>query len=302
VEILSGLYRGHTTGAPLCLLVRNTNVESRSYDEIDGRPRPGHADYVALGKYGGFNDPRGGGRFSGRITVGYVMAGAVARKLLGTLGVTVLAHTVDIGGVKAAPQSLETIRAQAPGDPLRCADPEASLRMARLIQEVKQSGDSLGGVVEGIALNVPVGLGEPVMDTLEGDLAKALFAIPAVKAVEFGAGFAVAAMRGTANNDPFLVQDGGVVTATNNAGGILGGLSSGMPIIVRAAIKPTPSIAVPQKTVNISKMQEVSITVPGRHDICIVPRAAPVVEAMMAVVLVDFALRSGALPHLMKRR
>jgi chorismate synthase len=302
VEVLSGLYREHTTGAPLCLWVRNTNIDSGAYEKTAGLPRPGHADYTAFCKYGGWNDVRGGGRFSGRVTVAYVMAGAVAQQLLVGLGVTVTAHVTAIGTVKATPQDPTRIKVQAEGDPLRCADPEASASMARLIEEVRQSGDSVGGIVEGIAFNLPAGLGEPVIDTLEGDVAKALFAIPAVKAVEFGEGFAAAAKRGSENNDAFRVRDGRVVTATNHAGGILGGLSSGMPLIVRAAVKPTPSLPRPQDTVDLNNMTDTSLSVTGRHDICIVPRAVPVVEAMIAIVLCDFALRAGVLPRVLKRR
>jgi chorismate synthase len=172
--------------------------------------------------------------------------------------------------------------------------------MTGLIAGVKEAGDSLGGVIEGIARNVPVGLGEPVFDALDGDLAKALFAIPAVKGVEFGSGFTAARQRGSQNNDPFILQDGKVVTATNNAGGILGGISSGMPVVVRVAVKPVSSIAIEQDTVDIQEMAKASIKVGGRHDVCIVPRAVPVVEAMMAITLCDFALRAGLLPRVIK--
>jgi chorismate synthase len=251
-------------------------------------------------KYGGFNDWRGGGRFSGRITAAFVMAGAVAGKLLDTIGVEIVAHTVEIGGIVAKPVEFDEIKKRVENDPLRCADPAASKKMAELINEVKQAGDSLGGIIEGIARNVPVGLGEPVFDNLDGDLAKALLAIPAVKGVEFGAGFAAARKKGSENNDLFIIQDGRIVTATNNAGGILGGISSGMPMVVRVAVKPTSSIAREQETVDIQKMESTRIKIEGRHDACIVPRAVPVVEAMMAVTLCDFALRAGLIPRVIK--
>jgi chorismate synthase len=300
VEILSGVSDGFTTGAPICLLVRNQDIDDSDYEEIRLRPRPGHADYTAYLKYGGYSEWRGGGRFSGRITATFVMAGAIAKKLLGTIGTEVIAHTVEIGGIVARPMEFEKIKKNVAADSLRCADREASRKMARLIAQAKKDGDSLGGVIEGFARNVPAGLGEPVFDNLDGDLAKALLAIPAVKGVEFGAGFAAARKKGSENNDPFTIKEGRIATATNNAGGILGGISNGMPVVVRVAIKPTPSIALEQDTVDIKTMKGTRIQVGGRHDACIVPRAVPVVEAMMSVTLCDFALMAGAIPRVIK--
>jgi chorismate synthase len=301
VEILSGVSESFTTGAPICLLVRNEDTDDRDYESTRHTPRPGHADYTAFVKYGGFNDWRGGGRFSGRITASFVMGGAIARKLLATIGVEVLAHTVEIGGVVAAPVNLETIKERAGSDPLRCADPAASQQMAGFIEAARRAGDSLGGIVEGIALNVPAGLGEPVFDNLDGDMARALLAIPAVKGVEFGDGFRAARARGSENNDAFIIKDGRVATSTNHAGGILGGISSGMPIVIRVAFKPPASIAKEQATIDLRRMESTTIKVVGRHDACIVPRAVPVVEAMMAVTLADFALRAGAIPGVLNR-
>jgi len=300
VEILSGVSDGFTTGAPICLLIWNRDIDDSDYERIRFRLRPGHADYTAYEKYGGFNDWRGGGRFSGRITATFVMAGAIAKKLLDLIGTEIIAHTVAIGGIEAKPVEFDEIKRKVEGDSLRCADPAASRQMVQLIERAKEEGDSLGGVVEGIARNVPVGLGEPVFDNLDGDLAKALLAIPAVKGVEFGAGFSVAHKRGSENNDPFLIKDGKIITATNNAGGILGGISNGMPVVVRAAIKPTSSIAREQETVDIKNMEGSSISVRGRHDVCIVPRAVVVVEAMLAVTLADFALRAGLIRRIIK--
>ena len=293
VEILSGVFNGHTTGAPVCLLIRNKDIDSSEYEKMRFLPRPGHADYTAFIKYGGFNDFRGGGRFSGRITASFVMAGAVAKKLLGLIGVEILAHTVAIGGIKARQRALDEIKENINQNPVKCADLRAAEEMARAVEQAREKGDSVGGIIEGIALNVPVGLGEPVFDTLEGDLAKALFAIPAVKGVEFGSGFTAAGRRGSENNDPFTIKDGKIVTMTNNAGGILGGISNGMPIVVRVAVKPAPSIAQNQETVDIKKMESARLVVKGRHDACIVPRAVPVVESMVAVTLCDFAMRAG---------
>ena len=300
VEILAGIFKGTTGGAPICLLLWNKDVDSSEYEKMRFLLRPGHADYLAFIKYGGFNDFRGGGRFSGRITATFVMAGAIAKKLLNLIGVEVLAHTVEIGGIKARPKEFDEIKENIDQNPLRCADLAAAEEMAGAIERVKAEGDSLGGIIEGIARNVPVGLGEPVFDTLDGELTKALFAIPAVKGVEFGSGFSAAGRKGSENNDPFTVRDGKIATVTNNAGGILGGISNGMPIAVRVAVKPTSSIAKTQQTVDIKNMETTTLSVKGRHDVCIVPRAVVVVESMMAVTLCDFALRAGLLPRVIK--
>ena len=300
VEILSGVFNRHTTGAPICLLIWNEDIDSSEYEKTKFLPRPGHADYTAFVKYGGFNDFRGGGRFSGRITATFVMAGAVAKKLLNRIGVEVLAHTIEIGGIKAGTKVPDEIRRNVEKNPLRCADLKAAKEMERLIGQARGEGDSVGGIIEGLALNMPVGLGEPVFDTLEGNLAKALFAIPAIKGVEFGSGFSAAGKRGSENNDPFTIKDGRIVAVTNNAGGILGGISNGMPIVVRVAVKPTPSVAIKQATVDLKKERNASLEIKGRHDACIVPRAVPVVEAMMAVTLGDFALRAGLIPRIIK--
>ncbi len=300
VEILSGVFNRHTTGAPICLLIWNKDVDSSEYEKARFLPRPGHADYTAFVKYGGFNDFRGGGRFSGRITATFVMAGAVAKKLLNLIGIEVLAYTIEIGGIKARTKGLDEIRANIERNPLKCADLEAAKEMAKVIGKAREEGDSVGGIIEGMALNVPVGLGEPVFDTLEGELAKALFAIPAVKGVEFGSGFSVSGRRGLENNDAFTINNGKIVTITNNAGGILGGISNGMPIVFRVAVKPTPSISKNQETVDIKQKQNASLAVKGRHDTCLVPRAVTVVESITAMTLVDFAMRAGLIPEVIK--
>lgn len=299
VDILSGIFNGYTTGAPICLVVWNKDADSSSYEKIRALIRPGHADFTAFMKYGGFNDYRGGGRFSGRVTAGFVMAGAIAKKLLKTIGIEVLAHTVEIAGIKAGNTGLPAIRS-ADKNQLKCADAITTEKMLQAIEQARKEGDSLGGAIEGIALNVPIGLGEPVFDTLEGDMAKALFAIPAVKGVEFGAGFTAAKMKGSENNDSFNLKNGKVITMANNAGGILGGISNGMPIVVKVAVKPTPSIGRKQSTVNIDKMKNVELEIKGRHDACIVPRAVPVVSAMMAVTLCDYALRARLIPEVLR--
>jgi len=303
VEILSGTFNGFTTGAPICTLVWNKDVIPGEYDLIKDTPRPGHADYPARIKYGSFNDYRGGGRFSGRITVAFVMAGAIAKKLLDLFGVEVLAYAIEIGNVKLRKSlAIEEIRRNTYKTAVRCPDVESAKEMEEAILKAKREGDSVGGIVECTALNVPVGVGEPLFNSLDADLAKMLFDVPAVKGVEFGAGFKAARLRGSENNDPFAIRGGKIVTLTNNAGGVLGGLSSGMPIVVRAAIKPTPSISKEQKTVDLSKMEETIIEVRGRHDPCIVPKAVPVVESAVAIVLADHMLRAGFIPKVLRGR
>ena len=300
VEILSGTYDGFTTGAPICALVWNKQVISGDYDSIKDKPRPGHADYPARIKYSGFNDYRGGGRFSGRITVAFVIAGAVAKKLLEFFGVEVLAYTTGIGEVRlGTTPSLEDVRENTYGSAVRCPDPDMAEEMKETILRAKKEGDSVGGIVECVASNLPVGVGEPIFDSLDAEIAKMLFDVPAVKGIEFGAGFEASKLKGSENNDPYVIRNGEIEALTNNAGGILGGLSSGMPLVVRVAVKPTSSISKEQKTVDLSKMEETTIQVQGRHDPCIVPKAVPVVEASVAVVLVDQLIRAGCIPKVL---
>jgi chorismate synthase len=299
-EILSGIFNDFTTGAPICALVRNQDARPADYDHIKDTPRPGHADYPARIKYGGFNDYRGGGRFSGRITIAFIVAGAVAKKLLRLCNIKVLGYTQAIGDVALGQQpSLEEIDARTYKSPVRCPDVKASERMERAILKARERKDSLGGVVECLASSVPVGIGEPVFDSLDADLAKLLFNIPAVKGVEFGAGFKAARWTGSRNNDPYVLSQGKIVTVTNNAGGVLGGISSGMPVRVRVAFKPTPSIARKQRTVDLTAKEERSLQITGRHDACIVPKAVPVVEAAVATVLCDHLLRAHIIPKVL---
>ncbi len=300
IEFFSGVFEGRTTGAPICLIIWNKNIDSSEYERTKYLARPGHADYPAFIKYGGFHDYRGGGRFSGRITAGFVMAGAIARKLLELISIDIIAHTVEIGGVTASQQSFEDIKEKSRSNEVNCADPQAVRQMMDAIRKAGMEGDSIGGIIEGLAINVPVGLGEPVFDTLEGDLAKAMFAIPAVKGVEFGSGFAAARKKGSENNDPYMMEGDKVITLSNNSGGIAGGISNGMPLVLRVAVKPTPSISKSQPTVNLKTKENTSLEVRGRHDTCIVPRAVPVVEALMAVTLCDFAIRGGFIPPVIK--
>jgi chorismate synthase len=303
VEVLAGIFNDFTTGAPICTLVWNKEVISDVYEQIKDTPRPGHADYPARIKYGGFNDYRGGGRFSGRTTVAFMMAGAVAKKLLGLFNVEVLAYAIEIGKVKVKKKlKIEEIRRNTYKSAVRCPDLESTKAMKEAILKAKNEGDSVGGIVECVALNVPVGVGEPIFDSLDADIAKMLFDVPAVKGVEFGAGFKATQLKGSENNDAYAIRGGKIVTLTNNAGGVLGGMSSGMPILVRAAVKPTSSISKEQKTVELSKMEETPIRVRGRHDPCIVPKAVPVIESAVAVVLADHMLRAGIIPKVLQEQ
>ena len=302
VEILSGVFNGFTTGAPICMLIWNKDSDSRSYEMIKNIPRPGHADYPALVKYGGFADYRGSGRFSGRLTATLVMAGAVAQKLLrSTLGIETVAYTTEIGGVKAANITSGNIPFRYNNE-VRCPDSEAAQKMKDAIMQARRDGDSLGGIIECVSTGLPVGLGEPIFASLESDLSKALFSIPAVKAVEFGSGFAGSKRRGSENNDLYFIEGDRVVTKSNNSGGILGGLSNGMPVVMRVAFKPAASIAKTQETLDISTSEQASLNVPGRHDPCVVPRAPPVVECVVSMVLADHAIRAGLIPPVLKKK
>jgi len=281
VEILSGVFEGRTTGTPISLAIFNKDAHSKSYDHLRDIFRPGHGDITYLKKYG-IRDHRGGGRASARETAARVAAGAVARLLLRRHGVTVTAYTIALGGVRAEKRDLEEITANR----LFCPDAAAAEAMERRVAEVKRRGDTLGGVVEILAGNCPPGLGEPVFDKLDGDLAGALMSIGAVKGVEIGAGFAAAEMTGSENNDPITPEG----FAGNNAGGILAGISNGDDIIVRAAVKPIPSIARRQQTINLEG-EPVTIKIGGRHDISAIPRIIPVCEAMVCLTLADHLLR-----------
>jgi len=303
VEILSGVYRNKTTGAPLCMLIWNSDQRSSDYERFVSIPRPGHADYPASVKYSGHNDYRGGGRFSGRITAGFVMAGAVALKLLkDLLGIKIIAYTDELGGVKADISGLsqEQLEKNRYSNEVRCPDLTAADKMKALVVRERGEGDSLGGIVKCSVFNPPVGLGEPIFSSIESDLSRAIFSIPAVKGIEFGSGFLGSSRRGSENNDLYIRSDEGkVVTKTNHSGGILGGLSNGMPIVFRVAFKPASSIATSQRTLNLSDMRESDLVVPGRHDPTVVPRAVPVVECMTACVMADLALRGGFIPRIL---
>jgi chorismate synthase len=292
----TGVVDGRSDGTQFRAHVANQDVRREPYDRLTDTPRPGHADYPARVRLGPEADLSGGGIFSGRMTVGLVIAGAVARSLLGPLGIDVLAFTRSIGGVEATvPESshLVDLRRAAMQNEVASPDAEAARRMEDTILSARREGDSVGGVIEVRAEGVPVGMGEPFFDSVESSLAHAWFAIPAVKGVEFGSGFAAARMRGSENNDPFVWEAGRVRTSSNHSGGILGGLTTGMPLVARLVVKPTSSIARPQQTVNLATGAAATVVVTGRHDPCIVPRAVVVAESVTWFVLADLALRGG---------
>lgn len=294
VEILSGVFRGHTTGAPIAMIIWNKDQNSRDYEELQTKMRPGHSDYPALVKYNGFNDYRGGGRFSGRLTATHVMGGAIARKLLKVaLNVQTHSYTVKVGKISMKGGFEPKMKEMIYSNEVRCPDQNAAQRIRKAILDARKSGDTLGGIIESTTYNVPVGLGEPIFGSLESDISKAIYSIPSVKGVEFGSGFAGSELFGSQNNDPYSIRGGRIATKTNNAGGILGGLSNGMPIVMRVAFKPASSIAKKQNTVDIKTKKPTLLQVQGRHDPCVVPRAPPVVDSLVSLVLADHALMGG---------
>jgi len=295
VEFAEGISDGVATGEPIVALIRNEDVQSKSYANVARVPRPGHGDFAAAMKYGGKSDLRGGGQLSGRMTAPLVVSGAIARQVLEQKGVRFYAHATQIGRVTAQPVTPQQIAANVELSAVRCADLEAADRMIEEIEAARKDRDSVGGVIEAVVTGLPPGVGEPFFESVESALAHLLFSIPAVKGVDFGAGFRSASMRGSEHNDPFTVEAGRVVTETNHAGGILGGITNGMPITFRVAVKPTASIAKPQRSVDLGTMRPTEIVVTGRHDPCIVPRAVPVVENAAAMAILDLMLVGGFL-------
>ncbi len=301
-EILSGVFEGRTTGTSIAILIRNTDQRSRDYSEIQDKYRPGHADFTFDARYG-FRDYRGGGRSSARETTARVAAGAIARRLIAAeFGGAVVGYVIQIGSVRARIEAPERITADQveslpDGSPnlVRCPDPAAAAEMQQVIEQVRRETDSIGGVAEIVATGVPAGLGDPVFDKLKADFGKALFSLPAVLGVEYGVGFGCADRRGSENNDLFTTSDQGqICTETNRHGGMLGGISSGQPIVLRAAVKPTSSLAREQKTVTRGG-EPTTISTRGRHDPCLLPRFVPMAEAMVCIVLADHWLRWKAL-------
>lgn len=291
-NFLSGIVDGYTCGAPIAAVIENTNTHSRDYDNLRDCPRPGHADYTAQVKYRGFQDVSGGGHFSGRLTAPLCIAGGLCKQWLAEKGIHIAAHILRIGNVTDGPEELDPVNPDlAKISPIfPTVNPEAAQKMMEQIADAKSEGDSVGGVIACYITGVPAGIGEPMFGGIESKIAQIIYGIPAVKGLEFGSGFSCALMRGSQHNDAFSVENDFVTSQTNNAGGILGGITNAMPIYFRVAVKPTPSIAKMQKTVRLSTMQEEELIIRGRHDPCIVPRAVPVIEAAAAIALFDALL------------
>ena len=285
-EFLSGLVGDTTCGAPLTAIIRNTDTRSKDYSELAHTPRPGHADYTAAVKYGGHQDYAGGGHFSGRLTAPLCIAGGLCLQILRREGIEIISRIAAIGNIE---DEGELLTSTAEKDFPTVSDTRGEA-MKTLIAAAKAEEDSVGGVIECAVLGLPAGLGDPMFDGMENRIASIVFGIPAVKGLEFGAGFAAAKKRGSENNDAFAVRDGRVVTATNRCGGILGGITTGMPLCFRVAFKPTPSIGRAQRSVDLRTMEETDLRIVGRHDPCIVPRAVPVVEAAAALAVYDALL------------
>ncbi|MGD2106507.1 MAG: chorismate synthase [Nitrosopumilaceae archaeon] len=300
VEIISGVFRGHTTGAPITMVIWNSDQKSKDYENLKTKLRPGHSDYPAMIKYNHFNDYRGGGRFSGRLTATHVMGGAIARKLIKvTLGIETNSYTSQIGKTKMKKEFNTKMTKSIYKNNVRCPDESTAKKMKESILSAKKKGDSLGGIIESITTNVPVGLGEPIFSSLESDLSKAIFSIPSVKGIEFGSGFHGSELFGSENNDLYIIKNGKIITKTNNSGGILGGISNGMPITMRIAFKPASSIAKKQSTIDIKTKKNATLQVQGRHDPCVVPRAPPVVDSLVALTIADHALLAGQIKHVL---
>jgi chorismate synthase len=286
-EFLSGIVNGYTCGAPIAAAISNTNTRSGDYENLKDIPRPGHADFTAQVKYGGYQDVAGGGHFSGRLTAPLCIAGGLCKQWLERKGTHIRARILSIGGIADTPIDWADPQLDSLRDDFPVLSPDTAEKMRQAIAKAKADGDSVGGIIECVVTGLPVGLGELIFGGMESRIAQIVYGIPAVKGLEFGSGFACAELRGSQNNDPFTVKDGKIVTETNNAGGILGGITNGMPLIFRAAIKPTPSIAATQQSVSLKNMTETALNVSGRHDPCIVPRAVPVVEAAAAIAIYD---------------
>lgn len=291
VKILSGVFQGHTTGTPISFVVLNQDVSDDEYEKMKDIARPSHADFTARIKYHGFQDFRGGGHSSGRLTAVLVFAGAICKQVLAKHQIKTAAYITNLAGIPCNPfdwenGDIERLKRKS----LPVVNEEAGERALKEIRRLKEQGDSAGGTIEGAILNLPCGLGDPFFDSFESKLSHLLFSVPGVKGVEFGAGFSFTHMTGSKGNDAFQVKDGKITTRTNHNGGILGGMTNGMPVIFRTVLKPTPSISVPQETVNMNTLEPVTISVTGRHDACIALRAVPVVEACAALVALDAVL------------
>ena len=304
VQISSGIFKNKTTGAPICLTIENKDVDSSKYEKYKSYLRPSQIDFTASKKFGGFADYRGSGRFSGRITAGFVMAGAIAKQILNKYNITVFAYTRSIGNITDEKSyeidAIEKIIKIRENSIVRSLDTEKSKSMEKLIEDIKSQKDSIGGTLKCSVNNFPEGIGGPIFNSLESNISKGIFSIPSIKGIEFGAGFSASNMKGSEHNDPWIIKDGKIQTTKNDSGGIIGGISTGMPIEFIIAVKPTATIGKVQKTVNIETMENIEIEFSGRHDPCIVPRVVVVVEAMTAIVLLDHLLLEGIIPSVLK--
>lgn len=293
-EFLAGIVNGYTCGAPIAAVIHNTNTHSKDYQNLKDCPRPGHADYTAQIKYNGYQDTAGGGHFSGRLTAALCVAGGLCKQWLKDKGIHISAHISEIAGITDEPMFLDPTNPDLSkiNTEFPVINPEAGNRMRTAITNARSDGDSVGGIVECFIIGIPAGIGDPMFGGMESRIAQIIYGIPAVKGLEFGSGFSGSALRGSQNNDDFTISNEKILTLSNNAGGILGGITTGMPLIFRTAIKPTPSIAQPQKSVNLSTKEDCTLTVNGRHDPCIVPRAVPVIESAAAIAVYDAYLCS----------
>lgn len=291
-EILSGVYNGHTTGTPIAVLIPNEDMKSADYDRLRGIARPGHGDYTNSVRFGGFEDPRGGGHTSGRITAGIVAAGGILIPALERKGIKIGCHILSVGDIRDRDfEDTDSDIALLHGSDVAVLDPAAKEKMIETIRDTASARDSIGGVLECVMTGLPAGIGDPLFDSVESVISHAVFSIPGVKGIEFGGGFELSRMKGSSANDSFSVRGGKIVTETNNCGGILGGITDGMPVTFRVAVKPTPSIGLPQKTVDYNKMEETEITVEGRHDACIASRIPVIVESAAAAAISDLLER-----------
>ncbi|MGN0954855.1 chorismate synthase [Dialister sp.] len=301
IEILSGYFRDHTTGTPLAMEIRNTNQHSGDYDILKDHMRPGHADYTGFVKYGGFNDYRGGGHFSGRITAPLTFAGAIARQVLEKEGIYIGAHAADVHGIRDCPfhplGEEKALFDRLDRKKLPVIDEEKGKAMEEAILAAQKEGDSVGGMVECMICGLPMGLGDPFFDSLESEMSHMMFSVPAVKGIEFGSGFGFASLFGSEANDSLHYAGEKPVSLTNHNGGVLGGISSGSPVLFRLAVKPTASIGKRQKTIDIAKKEDTELSIGGRHDPCIIPRAIPVIENAAALVILDLLLTDRRNSH-----
>ncbi len=293
-EILSGILNGFTCGSPIAAVIRNSDTRSKDYSNLKDCPRPGHADYTAQIKYNGFQDVAGGGHFSGRLTAPLCIAGGMCKQWLEEKGIRISAHLSVVAGIADDPLYLDWVNPNLDmiQEDFPVVNPEAGAKMREAINKARLDGDSVGGIIECVITGLPAGLGDPMFGGMESRIAQIVYGIPAVKGIDFGSGFSGSYMRGSQNNDAYIIDNGTVRTKTNNAGGILGGITNGMPLVFQTAIKPTPSISAPQQSVSLSNSAEQIIEIKGRHDPCIAPRAVPVVEAAAAIAVFDAYLGS----------